>query len=240
MRKIAVYNKKGGVGKSTISVQLAHGLAREGNKILLFDLDGQNNCSLFLGFSDYDKTFVDVIDKRYPEKIENCVYEVRNNLYILPNSDYEVIENRASDYPRPEYFIKDFLTVDNYDYVIIDCPPTALGINKAILLYADEILVPVLLESGSIQGVKELLGYLELLKLPNSMIKWIVPNKFRKTTNLHNHYLGKLADIFPKRILKPIPERIKIADLATEGKTVFENKSLTKHFKPIIRRVKNE
>ena len=241
MKKLAVFNKKGGVGKSTISVQLAHGLAKKGSKVLLFDLDSQNNCSLYLGVKDTPKTFFDAIDERYPEPIENCIYEVRDNLFLLPNSKYDIIEKEIFQFPRVDYYLRDMLEgVNNYDYIIVDCPPTLSVINNAVLYYVDNIVVPVLLESGSIQAINDLHDYLTKLKLQPSMIKWIQPNKYRKTTNLHKEVLERLQETIGEKVLSPIYNRIKIADLTSKGKTAFEyDKGLQDMFKPLIRRVEN-
>ncbi|MGL4910960.1 MAG: ParA family protein, partial [Romboutsia sp.] len=93
MKKIAVLNNKGGVGKSTVSVQISHGLAKLGFKVILIDLDGQNDSSLFLGVSssEYKKTFYDLIDKRNKIDLNDCILNVRENLDLLPNSNIEEI-----------------------------------------------------------------------------------------------------------------------------------------------------
>ena len=128
MKKIAVLKNKGGVGKSTIYVQLSHGLAKLGFSVLSLDLDGQNDSSLFLGFSEdsYKKSFYDLLDRRNPTIIYDCIIKARDNLDLLPSSHIEEINaefHRASriDIILKEY-LKDLETL-SYDYLIIDCGP---------------------------------------------------------------------------------------------------------------------
>ena len=96
MKKIAVLNNKGGVGKSTVAVQISHGLSKLGFRVILVDLDGQNDSSLFLGVnsSDYKKTFYDLIDKRNNVDIKECILNVRENLDLLPNSNIQEINTQ--------------------------------------------------------------------------------------------------------------------------------------------------
>lgn len=139
MVKIAVINNKGGVGKSTVSVQTAHGLSKLGFKVLLIDLDGQNDSSLFLGLSDedYNKTIYDLIDKRYPAKIEECIIHARENLDLLPSSHIEEINAEFHREPRLDIILKEKLSgleQMDYDFVIIDCGPQRTRINDAVFV----------------------------------------------------------------------------------------------------------
>lgn len=242
MRKISVFNKKGGVGKSTISVQLAHGLTEYGHKVLLFDLDSQKNCSLYLGIKDLENTFDDVIYSKNPIPLKKAIYPAREGLYLLSNDNYEYIDNKARDYPRIDLFLEDKLThlsSNEYDYIIIDTSPSTSPINNAVLYYVDELIVPIDLEEGSVKGLLELHKHLERLRLDKSLIKYIIPNKYRQTTNLHKEYYGKIKEIIGDKLLKPINDRIKIAEATSKGKTVLEY-GMKEQFTELIRRVNDE
>lgn len=241
MRKIALFSHKGGVGKSTISVQLSDGLAREGNKVLLLDLDAQRQCAMYLGVkSEIEYTFYDLIDDRYPKPLTDCVFPARENLDLMSNENYESIEKDIIKYPRVDFFLEDYLEdIEklDYDYLIVDCSPTPSAVNNAVLYYVDELIVPILLEGGSVQGISDLHDKLNMLRLQTSMIKLIVPNKFDKRTNMHKEYLGKLKEYFPNKLIDPIYSRIKISEATSKGKTVYEY-GQEKHFNHLIRRVK--
>ena len=127
-KKIAIINNKGGVGKSTTSVQLAHGLAKLDFKVLLIDLDGQNDSSLFLGFTeeDYENTFFDLMDPRYPAKLSECIINARENLDLLPNDNIEKINAELHRSSRIDIIMEEILSdLENmdYDFVMFDCGP---------------------------------------------------------------------------------------------------------------------
>ena len=247
MKKIACFNNKGGVGKSTIAVQLAHGLSKSDYKVLLIDLDSQNDCSLFLGVDDegYNKTFFDLIDYRYPAKLEECIIPARNNLYLLPNSRYDLIEKDFHREPRIDVLLEDKLSeVESYDfdYIIIDCSPSRGIINDAILYYVDNLVIPVQLEAASIRGIADIYSYLEDLKVSTSKIKVIVPNMYDQRTNETKENLKQLKAIFKGQdvLSEPVYRRIKIAEATKVGKTIYEyDDTAQKQFYNVLERVAN-
>jgi chromosome partitioning protein len=247
MKKLAVFNNKGGVGKSTISVQLAHGLALAGYKVLLVDMDNQNDCSLMLGISEdsYKETFFNLIDKRYPAKLEDCVIEARSNLDLLPNSEYDIIKSEFHREPNLNvvmgYALEDAEKM-GYDYIIVDCSPEIGRINDAVLYYVDDLIVPVQLEAASIKGVKNIYQYLDRLRISNDKIKLIVPNMMDKRTNESKENLEKLMDAFDGLdiVANPISRRTKITEASNEGKTIYEyDEEAKKQFYDVLRRVSN-
>ncbi|TYQ17007.1 UNVERIFIED_CONTAM: chromosome partitioning protein [Acetivibrio alkalicellulosi] len=174
MKKIAVLNNKGGVGKSTISVQLSHGLAKLGFKVLLIDLDGQNDSSLFLGFSEdlYNKTFYHLVDKRNASKIQECIINARHNLDLLPSSHIEEINAEFHRASRIDIILKEHLKdleTSDYDFLLIDCGPQRTKINDAVLCYIDNIVMPVQVEAASVRAVGNIYEYLSDLRLDPHM-----------------------------------------------------------------------
>lgn len=229
MKKVAILNNKGGVGKSTVAVQLSHGLAKIGYKVILVDLDGQNDSSLFLGISesDYTKTFYDLVDKRGKSTLEECVVNARPNLDLLPNSHIEEINAEFYRESRIDLILneklKDLESMD-YDYVIIDCGPQRTRINDAVLCYVDHIVMPVQVEAASVRACGSIYEYLADLRLSPDKITMIIPNMYDQRTKDAKENLEFLKEFFDdsELVTEPINRRIKITEAGKMGKTVFE------------------
>lgn len=229
MKKIAVLNNKGGVGKSTVAVQISHGLAKLGFKVILVDLDGQNDSSLFLGVSsnDYNKTFYDLIDKRTKVDISECILNVRENLDLIPNSNIEEINAEFYRETRIDLILDEKLKgleSRSYDFIIIDCGPQRTKVNDAVLCYIDKIIMPVQVEAASVRACGSIYEYLSDLRLSADKIALIVPNMFDKRTRDANENLLFLKEFFAGEdlISEPISRRVKITEAGKMGKTVFE------------------
>ena len=184
MKKLAILNNKGGVGKSTVSVQLAHGLAKLGFRVILLDLDGQNDSSLFLGISesDYRKTFYDLIDKRNKTDIRECIISARENLDLIPNSNIEEINAEFYRESRIDLVLSEKLIgledLD-YDYLLIDCGPKTVSTS---LFFNIWISLPILSVEISSKVSMIVLGMIILNKQDNS-IPTTFPVDFFKTSS---------------------------------------------------------
>jgi len=229
MKKIAVLNNKGGVGKSTISVQLSHGLAKLGFPTLLIDLDGQNDSSLFLGFSEdsYRRTFYDLLDRRNPAKLEECIINARDNLDLLPTSHIEEINAEFHRASRIDLLLKEYLKdleAMHYDFVLIDCGPQRTKINDAVLCYIDNIVMPVQVEAASVRAVGNIYEYLSDLRLDPDLVSLVVPNMYDQRTNDAKENLEFLKEFYSGQdiLTEPIHRRVRITEAGKLGKTVFE------------------
>ena len=245
-KKIAIINNKGGVGKSTTSVQLAHGLAKLNFKVLLIDLDGQNDSSLFLGFTekDYDDTFFDLMDSRYPAKLEDCIINARENLDLLPNDNIEQINAELHRSSRIDIIMGEILSdLENmdYDFVMFDCGPQRTKVNDAVLCYIDHIIMPVQVESASVRAVGNIYDYLDQLRLSSELITLIIPNMYDARTNESKKNLNILKNVFsdnPGILTEPINRRVKITEAGRAGKTVFEyDEEAADQFFKVLKRV---
>lgn len=230
MKKIAVLNNKGGVGKSTVAVQLSHGLSMLGFKVILVDLDGQNDSSLFLGISDsdYNKTFFDLIDKRSNVAVEDCIINARENLDLLPNSHIEEINAEFYRESRIDLVLNEKLAgLENldYDFVIVDCGPQRTRINDAVLCYVDNIVMPVQVEAAAVRACGSIYEYLSDLRLSTDKISLIIPNMYDRRTKDAKENLAFLKEFFKEEediVATPINRRVKITEAGKMGKTVFE------------------
>lgn len=230
MKKIAVLNNKGGVGKSTVAVQLSHGLAKLGYRVILVDLDGQNDSSLFLGIGETQckKTFYDLIDKRSNVTLDECIVEAREGLDLLPNSRIEEINAEFYREPRIDLVLDEKLNGlenKNYDFVIIDCGPQRTRINDAVLCYVDHIVMPVQVEAASVRACGSIYEYLADLRLTPEKIALVIPNMYDKRTKDAKENLEFLKEFFADRqgvVTDPVYRRVKVTEAGKKGLTVFE------------------
>ncbi|MGL5415427.1 MAG: ParA family protein [Clostridium sp.] len=246
MKKIAVLNNKGGVGKSTVAVQLSHGLAKLGFKVILLDLDGQNDSSLFLGVheTEYKKTFFDLINRRDNVTVEDCIIEAREGLDLLPNSHIEEINSEFYREARIDLVLNEKLKgLENldYDYVIVDCGPQRTKVNDAVLCYVDNIIMPVQVEAAAVRACGSIYEYLSDLRLTPDKISLIIPNMYDKRTRDAKENLMFLHEFFGDEglVTDPINRRVKITEAGKMGKTVFEydDESAGQFFKVLERLV---
>ncbi len=232
MHRYAVINNKGGVGKSTISTQIAHGLSKMDKKCLLIDLDDQNDSSMFLGFGEKDFNQYTLCDYFVYDNVSlsDCIINARENLDLLPNTNY----NKLNSYINAHYRRHDLALVQelkpiggilDYDFVIIDCAPTKNAVNDAVITYADKIILPVQVEAASVKGAKNMYEYLDELEQPYDKISLIIPNMYDKRTNESKINLELLRKYFDNEqgiVTTPVHRRVKITEAGKQGKTVFE------------------
>lgn len=230
MKKIAIYNNKGGVGKSTIAANLAHGLSELDFKVLLIDLDGQRDSPFFLGFNDkdFDKTFYDLLDNHNPIKVKDCIFETRDNLDLIPSNNMDKIKSEFHREPRIDMVLDDLLKdVEgmSYDYVIIDCSPKRNKVNNAILFYVDDIIMPIQTEIASVKNIGNVYDYLTELRIPKNKVSVVIPNMHDKRTNSSKEKLKMIQDFFEgetETVTPPINRRVAITEAGELGKSVFE------------------
>lgn len=243
--KYAVLNNKGGVGKSTIAVHIAHGLALRGNRVLLIDMDGQNDASLFLGITseDYKNTFYDLISSKEKAELAECIINVRDNLDLLPSRHIDLINMELFKEPRIDLVLKEKLKdLDNmgYRYVIVDCGPQRSKVNDAVLCFVEGIIVPVQVEAASVRAIGNIYEYLSDLRLDPSMISLVVPNMYDQRTSEAKENLEFLTELFSDNNLmtQPIYRRVKITEAGKLGKTSYEyDEETAKQFFDVVERL---
>ncbi|MEY8483605.1 AAA family ATPase [Lachnospiraceae bacterium 48-21] len=224
-RIIAIANQKGGVGKTTTAINLSASLAEKGLKVLAIDMDPQGNMSSGLGL---DKNAIDgtIYDMIIGEAdVEEVIHkDTIENLDILPsNVDLSAVEIEMIDVENKEFVVKNAIQKirDNYDYVIIDCPPSLSLLTVNAMTTADSVLVPIQCEYYALEGLSQLIHTVELVKdrlNPVLEIEGVVFTMYDARTNLSLQVVENVKDNLEQNIYKTIiPRNIRLAEAPSFG-----------------------
>ncbi|MBU1975173.1 MAG: ParA family protein [Nanoarchaeota archaeon] len=225
MRKIAIINQKGGVGKTTTAINLAAGLAKRGFKVLILDLDGQGNISTALNINAEKDMYSMLVEKQEPE---SCMTEVRENISVIPSNDtLEKAEVIMSGQPSRETILKRALQdVRGFDYILLDCPPSLSILNQNALLYADEAFIPASTDFLGLDALRKMLKEIDTINNVFSHecdVTMIIPTMFdgrNKTCKEHHKLMKTEFNGIP--ISEPIRINSKLKEMPKSGKTIFE------------------
>ncbi|GHT57277.1 chromosome partitioning protein ParA [Endomicrobiia bacterium] len=201
-RTIAVALKKGGVGKTTTAVNLAAGLHKAGKKVLLVDIDPQASATISCGIDITTITkSIHNLFKDITLSPEDVIIKTSFGMDILP-AHTDLAQTQAGMTAASTGELRALLTPieSNYDYIVIDTPPSESFLSISALVYASEILVPVETHFLSLQGLKQLLDMVEQVKRglnPKLQILGLLPTKVHNRTNMSNATLKLLQEKFP-------------------------------------------
>lgn len=223
---IAFVNQKGGTGKTTACVNIAAALALKKYKVLLIDLDGQANTTISLGVNPVElkETTYDVLLGH--TELETIIQQsTRENLWLAPanielaNSDISLEGHQT----RLKEIIQSYK--DRFDFLLIDCPPSLSLLTVNALSASDGVIIPILCDYLSLEGLKQLLLTIEKIKNGfnhNLTILGILSNKVDHRRNLTNETLKLVKKEFPEEIFKAeIPVCAALAEAPSFGKDVF-------------------
>ena len=240
-RVIALMNQKGGVGKTTTTVNLAAALAKLGKRTLVIDLDPQAHATLHLGVdpSSLESSVYDVLLEPETETA-GALRQTRENLWVLPaETDLAAVENELKDAPdRNQRLTKAIASVaDRFDTVLLDCPPALGLLTLNALASAGEVLIPMQAHFLALQGVSKLLETVTLVRQSlNSKlgVLGVVLCMHENQTTLAQEVVADLEDFFAAAkgtdvawanavvLTPPIRRNIKLAECPSFGQTIFE------------------
>lgn len=224
-RCIAVFNHKGGTGKTTTSVSIAAGLAMKGHKVLLVDTDAQGNVGVSLGVN-VERSLYHVLVMGL--KVADAVRTVRPNLDLLAsNETLAAAELYLAGRQNRDRVLRDRLqeAAAAYDYVVLDCSPSLSLMNQNALVFADSVLVPVACDYLSLVGVRQVI---KTVKNVNSLLHhpvqiWgVLPTFFDARAKICHEAVNTLKDHFGDKALAPIRAAIKVKEAPAQGQTIFE------------------
>ena len=224
---IAVINQKGGVGKTTTTLNLSHALGQSGKKVLVIDLDPQAH--LTAGYGVLRKQQHGIADVLLGEmQLKEVTEEIRENVFIVPaGSRLGELEHMTTGGSKRGFLLKDTLKnkVRAFDYVLIDCPPSSgiLGMNA--LLASTEVLVPVSGDFFALQGLSRLMSIFQHIEetLKRKTQKWVVLTRFHERRKLAREVKGKILSYFPDCVYQTaIRETVALAESPGFGQTIFE------------------
>lgn len=227
-RKVAVINQKGGVGKTTTTVNLGYMLAKKGYKVTLIDLDPQGSLTVSLGVDWQEHGGIEDL-LLHDEDVENVIIESRDNLRLIPCGNNlgqaEFIEKDSSKIAKG---LKKILNELKDDYVLIDCPPSSGFLIVSALYSIDEVLIPIAGDYLTLHGLSHLMGTLSGFeeRLKHKIKKWFVVTRFHPRRRLAQDVREKLISYFPDQVLcTPIRETSALAESPSFGQTVDEYQS---------------
>lgn len=232
-RIIAVANQKGGTGKSTTAVNLAHGLTLKAQNVLLVDFDSQGSATLSLGLTPAPATYQLLMER---EPLADVVMGTeRQGLHLLA-SDATLADVRdwlgiqaGRNYKRAVGLLNGVLSgqVDDYDFVIIDCGPGLDMISYNAIAAADEIMVPVSMDFLSAAGTRQHLDTIEDVQKRggNGRLAYVVPTKYDGRLNRSKTILELLQNTFGELVTEPIRNNTRVAEAPHYGQTIFEHDS---------------
>ena len=224
-RIIAVANQKGGVGKTTTAINLSSCLSALGKRVLAIDMDPQGNMTSGLGVDkdNVEKTVYDLIIGR--ATVEECLCkEVFENLDLLPtNIDLSAAEIELIGVENKEFIIRDEVAKirGNYDFVIVDCPPSLSMLTINAMTTADTVLVPIQCEYYALEGLSQLMHTIDLVKErlnPDLEMEGVVFTMYNARTNLSLQVVENVKDNLDQTIYKTIiPRNIRLAEAPSYG-----------------------
>lgn len=237
---IAIVNQKGGVGKTTTSINLSASLGILGKKVLMVDLDPQGNATTGVGVDKRDITssIYEVLTMK--STVEEAIVKTKSlNLSIIPaylnlaGVEMELIElerkykDSNQRFNRVMRLKEELLKVkDRYDYIIIDCPPSLGILTTNALAAADSVLIPVQCEYYALEGIMQLINTIMLAQRkvnPNLDIEGVLLTMLSVNTNLGLEVISSIKEFFKERVYDTIiPRLIKLAEAPSHGKTIID------------------
>ena len=233
MNTIAIANQKGGVGKSTTAINLSGALAQKGKKILLIDLDPQANTTSGIGeeASSTGCLYLPLIGQA---QIEDKIIPTRiKNLSLIPGDmDLAGVEIELAQMPDYLSRLRDLLEKigkkQDYDFIILDTPPSLGILMSSALAAADEVIMPLQCEWFGLEGLAKIVHIIDQIRDSGSgasvQLEGILMTMYDSRTNLSKEVVAQVKSFLPKQLYKTlIPRSIRIGEAPSYGLTIFEH-----------------
>jgi chromosome partitioning protein len=230
MRKIAIINQKGGVGKTTTAVNLASGLSRNNKRVLLIDLDPQGN----IATSIIENSDMGVYDFLFENAIfDQCIVHVGTNLDVmtsrenLTKAEFNMLQRKSPTTLLKEKFSK----IKDYDYVIFDCAPSLGLLNQSALIYCEEAMIPVSSDPLGIDALGKMVVAIETINnsyMHDLQITKIIPTMYDQRNKICKEILGQMQNAFYTKITNPIRVCSKTKEAPQAKKSIFSYDKLSR------------
>lgn len=237
---ICIANQKGGVGKTTTSVNLSSALAQMGKRVLLIDMDPQGNASSGLGIKRYDSQDANTYHVLIGEKtLDEVIHKTHQERLFIATANPDLVgaEIELVDMPQREYRMKNAVAQvqDRFDYILVDCPPSLGLLTLNALTAANSFLVPLQCEYYALEGLSQLLNTAGLIKKglnPQLHIEGIVLTMFDARNNLSKQVVNEIRTHFKDKVFEAIiPRNVRLSEAPSHGQSIFEydTKSIGAH-----------
>ena len=227
-RIISLTNNKGGVGKTTSTLNIGVGLANRGRRVLLIDLDPQASLTISLGLNSkdfLDKSIVQVLTIQ--KDVKECLFKIRENVYIIPSNK---LLNDAEDLIKGKNFRESILKnaldpiKDLFNYILIDCPPSLNVFTDNGLTASNEVFIPIEAEYLALQGTSQLVEKVNEIKEgnPNLRITGVFLTKYDQRKNLNKQVKEVLENTFKGEVFNTnINTNVALAEAPSHQKDIF-------------------
>ena len=227
-RVISVSNQKGGVGKTTTTVNLAAYLAEQGKKVLIIDIDPQANAGFGVGINaeEIETTLYEALIGEIP--LSQAIFNTQlDNLFLIPsNIDLAGAQVELQDKPEKEFILKKALTAvkNSFHYILIDCPPSLGILTLNSLVAADTVMIPLQCEYYALEGLSQLLKIISMVQEnlnPKLTVEGVVLTMYDSRTNLAQQVANDVQDYFKDKVFKTIiPRNVKLSEAPSFGKPI--------------------